>query len=60
MLKPLGRATNHGEAKNGWSLGNESFPGALRSSYSYSRSHRASIATNIVVYLIVDVMIWLG
>ena len=27
----LGRAINHGGAKNGWSLGNESFPGALRS-----------------------------
>jgi hypothetical protein len=24
----LGRAINHGGAKNGWSLGNESFPGA--------------------------------
>jgi hypothetical protein len=30
-LDGLARATNHGGA-NGWSLGNESFPGALRSS----------------------------
>ena len=35
--------TNHGGAKNGWGLGNESFPGALRSSYAPlpSHSHRS-------------------
>jgi hypothetical protein len=55
----LGRATNHGGAKNGWSLGNESFPGALRSSYAplHSRSRFiASLAMNIVRLMVFFVL----
>jgi hypothetical protein len=44
----LGRATNHGGAKNGWSLGNESFPGALR--------FIASLAMNIVRLMVFFVL----
>src|SRR6516225_6407425 len=42
MLKPLGRATNHGGQKNGEPR-ERVLPGALRSSYALLQSHQKSL-----------------